>query len=100
MPLDSTNLPTTEVDETTALLVRARGLLERGWCRGVTAIDATGEHVYPASDRAAAWCAIGALEAVGGNYYLAIDRLRAAIGGGDICVFNNTQETVEPVLAH
>jgi hypothetical protein len=35
MPPDTTNWPVVEVDETTALLIRARGYIERGRCRDV-----------------------------------------------------------------
>lgn len=61
MPLDDMNwLTQTEVDETTALLIRARGFIERGWCRGTEALTATGSMVQPTSDRAVAWCMYGA----------------------------------------
>jgi hypothetical protein len=33
MPLDSTNWAEIEIDEPTALLIRAREFIERGWCR-------------------------------------------------------------------
>ena len=109
MPLDHTNwspAPPTEVDETTALLVRARGFIERGWCRGDLARDANGNGVWPTEQQAVAWCAGGALIAAGMPYNVvsilahpATRRLRAAIAGGNIAGFNNRQETVEPVLA-
>jgi hypothetical protein len=97
---------TTEIDEATALLIRARGFLERGWCRGAQARDADGWQVSPTSGDAVAWCAFGAMVAAGGNFppcfwgqNPTVVRLQAAIGGEDIAVFNNRQETVEPVLA-
>jgi hypothetical protein len=117
MPLDDTNwiapgghstgkaAPTqTEVDPTTALLVRARGFIERGWCRWVFAQDTTGCDVVSTSEYAIAWCANGALFAAGllrdgYNWNPAVLRLEAAIGGEEIHAFNNRQETVEPVLA-
>jgi hypothetical protein len=91
-----------QTDPTTALLVRARSLLERGWCRKVLARNADGNRVEPTSIRAVAWCMYGAVDAaVGAPVYThpAFDRLRAAIGGEDIGGFNNRQETVEPILA-
>jgi hypothetical protein len=54
MPLDDTNWspPTEAIDETTALLVRARGFIERGWCRHALARDSVvsrrpGRHPSP-----------------------------------------------------
>lgn len=115
-------------DETTALLIRARGFLERGWCQGAAARNAEGESVSALSEDAVAWCAVGAMEVAGlptirGTLYDDINdtrrgkiksgspvvipdkqhpafrRLRTAIGGSHIAVFSDAQETVEPVLA-
>jgi hypothetical protein len=110
MPLDDTNWsPDTQIDEATALLIRARGFLERGWCRWAQAKDAGGNYTEPTSERAVAWCAYGALLAAGlhergyGNDGYgndpAVKRLQAATGNWSIGGFNNRQETVEPVLA-
>jgi len=106
MPLDDTNwvAPATEIDETTTLLIRARALLVRGWCRGTPARSRLGVQVSPLSRRAVAWCAGGALFAArltasGLDYHRAAARLIAAIGGVSVADFNDTQETVEPVLA-
>jgi hypothetical protein len=105
MPLDDTCWPTTEItDETTALLIRARGLLERGWCRYYLAKSQYGRPVGPTSKRAVMWCAYGALFAAGvprnqGAVHPAILRLEAAIPNAGIASFNNLQKTVEPVLA-
>lgn len=90
------------MDATTALLIRARGLIERGWCRGANAIDKDGATVSPTSVDAIAWCASGALKAahtyltngLGGAY----DRLYATTGNR-IEDFNDQQETVGPILA-
>jgi hypothetical protein len=93
-----------EHDETTELLIRARGLLARGWCRDRSALDADGDAVHPRSPRAVAWCIYGALIASGMTDYRhwpelpAAVRLKAVIGGS-LVVFNEAQETVEPVLA-
>jgi hypothetical protein len=104
MPLDSANWPAVEVDETTALLIRARGYLERGWCRDAVARDAEGNNlVYARSDKAAAWCMFGALRAAGmtGDFHHpAFVRLTEVLDAGmSISSFNDAQENVEPVLA-
>ena len=109
MPLDNTySLVPNEVDETTSLLIRARGFLERGWCRGwMAAHDVDGNRVDPQSDRAVAWCAYGALVAAGmprdGECWKqpAMCRLGEVLGVATprISRFNDEQETVEPVLA-
>jgi hypothetical protein len=104
MSLDTPNWPTIETEvEATALLVRARGFLEHGWCRHTSARNFFGMSVSAYSRWATAWCANGALRAA---RLTASDlvrrragiRLTAAIGG---CLsdFNDAQETVEPVLA-
>jgi hypothetical protein len=103
MPLDDTNTSLTEADETTALLIRARGFIERGWCRE-TAQDANGDLIQARSDRAVAWCAVGALMAAGVDHkgfweHPATLRLIAAIDGAKIPDFNDAQTTVAPVLA-
>lgn len=96
-----------EIDETTALLVRARGYVERGWCRGTLAKNANGHLTSPMAADAVAWCALGALIAATGiteDWHLSFSkhpacaRLRDAMGGEHIARFNNRQETVEPVL--
>jgi hypothetical protein len=105
MPLDDTNWSPAEAeaDETTALLIRARGFLERGGHRDTYARDANGNPVDPTSGAAVAWCIRGAMEAahVGDDaWFPAVFRLSAEIGDTyNFCEFNNTQETVEPVLA-
>lgn len=104
MPLDQINWPTVEIDETTALLIRARSFIERGWCRWTQARDADGVGIDPISERAVEWCAYGALVAAGlrnGEYkgHSAVCRLIVAIGDDSIGSFNNEQETVEPILA-
>jgi hypothetical protein len=90
-------------DETTALLIRARGFIERGWCRGAYAKDACAGLVSPGSREAVRWCMLGALQAAGWNGldfgHPAYLRLQGAVGGGRVGDFNDDQETVEPVLA-
>jgi hypothetical protein len=101
MPLDDTNWPATaEVDEPTALLIRARGFMERGWCKGRQAVDESGKWVESTSKQAVAWCAYGALVAAGlVPGHPALTRLFDAMGGVGVIPFNDRQETVEPVLA-
>ncbi|HXP05507.1 MAG TPA: hypothetical protein VN808_15415, partial [Stellaceae bacterium] len=55
-------------DDATALLIRARSFIKRGWCRHSAAVDENGVEVHPTSERAVAWCAIGALDAAGIPY--------------------------------
>jgi hypothetical protein len=107
MPLDDTNWPTIETevpDETTALLIRARGLIARGWCRGTLARSFLGFQVSPYSTRACRWCPSGALRAARLTasdlvWRCACTRLIAAIDGEDLSEFSDRQEAVEPVLA-
>jgi hypothetical protein len=93
----------------TPALIRARGFVERGWCRGAEARDADGNSVRPRDDRAIAWCAYGALvKAVVppsmmcagiGDGHPVYRRFVDAIDGENIGDFNDRQETVQPVLA-
>ena len=92
-----------EVDEATAILVRARGFIERGWCREAIATDRFGDITQATSEDAVAWCAEGALVAAGVPFdrsftHPATQRLWDETGMG-IGEFNDAQETVEPVLA-
>src|SRR5271170_6750272 len=99
MPLDQANWPTIEVDETTEILIRARGFLERGWCQNTLARDADGNAIEPISERAVAWCAIGAVDAIripcNMGVKPALRRLEAATGE-PINDFNDRQKTVGP----
>lgn len=96
----------TATDETTTLLIRARALIERGWCRGANARDAKGSAIESQSKDATAWCAAGALFAAGLVpddecwHHPVVRHFQAAIGGNrNIQGFNDDQETVEPILA-
>jgi len=94
-------------DSATELLIRARSLLQRGWCRDTGVVDENGVEFHPTSDRAIAWCALGALDAAGLPYihhrqrgpHPAYQRLKVAIGAERPMDFNARQERVEPVLA-
>jgi hypothetical protein len=106
MPLDAIGwlTSTTIDDEATALLIRARALIERGWCRRVFARNLLGFQVSSYSRWATSWCASGALDAAA-LVASDMDRRRArcrllnAIGGETIGDFNDRQKNVEPVLA-
>jgi hypothetical protein len=92
----------TETDETTALLIRARSYIARGWCRGAMAKNPVGNVVDPTDAHASAWCAWGALTVAGISdiHGIAANLLATAIGRYySISRFNDAQETVEPVLA-
>ena len=97
--------PTQDTDETTALLIRARGFLERGWCRGNFARDAEGRPTNPTDQHAVMWCPQGALIVSGLPLdkdwpdHPAVERLEDAMGCYSIGRFNAQQETVESVLA-
>jgi hypothetical protein len=91
-------------DEATDLLIRARGFIERGWCRYTFARDAEGRAVWVTDKEAVEWCPLGALFIAGMSFmppfeHPAFLRLNAAVDGENIVRFNNHQETVEPVLA-
>jgi hypothetical protein len=101
----ATELPA-EQSDATRLLIRARSLLLRGWCRDKGAVDENGVEVHPTSDRAIAWCALGALDAAGIPYlyhqhgpHPAYRRLQDQIAPERLMDFNARQEAVEPVLA-
>lgn len=103
MPLDDTNTSPIDADETTAILIRARAFIARGWCRE-TAQDADGDLTKARSEQAVAWCAVGALMAAGVDNHGFWDhpatlRLIRAIGGAKIPDFNDAQTTVGPILA-
>lgn len=89
---------------TTELLIRAKGFVERGWCRDHIALNANGDCTPALSPDAVAWCMSGALTAAGRGAGAvdsndALDCLRVAIGGGSITRFNDAQLNVGPVLA-
>ena len=98
MPFDNANL-----DETTRVLIDARGFIERGWCVGMLGQDANGRETDPRSEHASRWCAYGALLAAGmDDSYNAepLRRLMKAIGDGSSgpAYFNNTQKSSGPVI--
>jgi hypothetical protein len=101
----ATELPP-EASDATWPLIRARSFLERGWCRDMGEVDENGVEVRATSERAIAWCLVGALDAAGIPYlyhehgpHPAYKRLKDAIGDERPLDFNARQETVEPVLA-
>src|SRR5262249_59437018 len=46
---------------TKAILIRARALIEQGWCQGVDARDENGQRINPWNPRARSWSLLGAL---------------------------------------
>lgn len=105
MPLDDANRsPDTQVDATTDLLIRARSLIARGWCRRTEARNLIGWPVPPTSKSAVSWCMSGALYAAAqlGNhaaYGFAYRRLTGVIPDNLVAEFNDRQQMVEPILA-
>lgn len=95
-----------ELDADAALLVRAKGFLQKGWCRNAQGRRADGRYVDPESSEAVSWCAYGALVRAGmknGAYpkdAAALRHLMTAIGYEDVGpgVWNNSQKSVEPIL--
>lgn len=96
------------------VLVRARGLIEQGWCQGVGARDARGHEVGALMREACSWCTLGALsraldlsntDAYGVDYTRAREAIADAIGrdcdgGRAIAVWNDHRErTQADVLA-
>ena len=49
---------------TKEILVKVRGLIERGWTQNASARNANGDRVAPTSRHACKWCATGALYAI------------------------------------
>jgi hypothetical protein len=92
----------------TALLIRARSFLERGWCREAAAVDMDGCEVDPTDPNAISWCAYGALMAAGipddgtdDSAFVRLDKEMCdeGLGADSVGHFNDAQETVEPILA-
>jgi hypothetical protein len=103
---NSNHLKNNDNSDATELLIKARALVERGWCRGKLAVDANGEEVDVASEQAVAWDAIGAirlLEISMGHRPAseALRRLTIAVGPiwKWVGAFNDDQESVYPILA-
>jgi hypothetical protein len=94
-------------DDATALLIRARSFIERGWCRGAAAANVNGLEVHATSKQAIAWCALGALDAAGLPYihhirlgwHPAYRRLQDVIGDERLQDWNARQGTSGPVSA-
>jgi hypothetical protein len=89
MPFDNANL-----DDTTRLLLDARGYIERGLCRDALARDKEGAEVHPTDERAVKWCINGSFIAAGlrgriSDDHPAVSRLKRAIGGANLVDFSN-----------
>lgn len=81
------------------ILKKARKLVERGWCRGVAAIDKSGAGVPPRSKSACRWCVSGAIQVYDRDegFTICLDFLARAVGSNIIC-FNDEQTNKRPVL--
>jgi len=93
-------------NEATDLLIRARGFIERGWCRDTYARDANGNPVDPCDKCAVSWSLTGAIRAAGGAPDIETAQqvrkcLMDAVGPGwkSFFEFNDRQESVKPILA-
>lgn len=92
-----------------SVLRAAKKYLERGWVKGTFAVDADGLSTTISGEEACAWCASGAailaerMLKAGGKVGCAVggilDRKAIARGYGNIALFNDAQDSVEPVLA-
>lgn len=83
------------------VLKKARKLIERGWCKGPSAMNAAGEAVSPDSRSACRWCIYGALVRVGKSAAVdgyVDDYLTRAIGTNTWFEFNETRRSKRPVL--
>ena len=96
----------TQQEQVIDALVRARGLVERGWCQGWFARDADGYEVAAVSPQACRFCALGAIRHAT-NVFVEGDnciRLVLRAGGnealGDLFTWNDAPErTQADVLA-
>lgn len=86
LPEDMERDATADVKESTRVLQRARALVDKGWCKGVSATNAEHIGVHPLDDEAVCWCAGGAIDraavdlnAILATSYLARERLEASI---------------------
>jgi hypothetical protein len=103
-PFNPADWSSTDIHGATEVLIQARALVVRGWCRGTLARNWFGRSVSPYPRRAVKWCASGALKAAAmtcssQDHWLATCRLNGVIPDDDIVDFNDRQKTVEPVLA-
>ena len=66
------------------------------WCKGNSAIDENGDPVSATSDRAVAWCLVGAIERVGNGQLprvLVMSVLLNTTGYGPCEIFNDADDT-------
>lgn len=103
MPLDATNYRPEPTDPTLRTLIRAREILEKGWCKAALAKDARGRAVKPSDPAAVSWCLAGAafraaLKERSPTYAAAtleiIDALPAC-AGESIGIFNDQYDTTK-----
>lgn len=101
MPFDGT-VPV-EPDNVLQVLIKARGHIERGWCKNALARTSNGRKIDPYHADAAKWCAIGAVIATTGtdSNPAVYRRLTAAakwLGSPNVMAFNDAQWRRERVL--
>ena len=70
---------------TKEVLVKARGLIVKGWCQGVEARDKNGNEVHVNSPEACSWCAVGAIKAAASDYGEYINSL-LKVKGVALCI--------------
>jgi hypothetical protein len=87
------------VSDVKETLIKAKSLIEHGWCQGTGARNAQGGMANPTNHDATSWCMLGALDAVtataprSNNYrrklYLQAHDMIYKVLGGDIADFND-----------
>lgn len=100
MPFDGTELP-----PLARVLIDARSFMERGWCKNHQAMTAADRPTAGRDPAAVRWCLVGSLFAatVGDDELLWTEAMHAVgkfvpDGVFGLASFNNTQDTVAPVL--
>ncbi len=91
-----------DVPEAARVLIAARALIEKGWCRGESAVGTDGFPRHHRAPDAVKWCAIGATARAaygdGTNYRRAINILKASVGDS-VPYWNDRARDVSEVLA-
>lgn len=81
-------------------LLECAALIRRGWCRDSQAKDAQGNACEPWEERAAAWCALGAIYKVTNRHPQDIYQLHHALRNvvqGEITSWNDSRRDAEEV---
>jgi hypothetical protein len=91
---------TEKARETRRVLIAARRLIRKGWCKGAVARAKGGDMVDAGSPRAVRWCLMGALLRVApGAGWRQCALLHNAIGCESLAGWNDARRTKAPVLA-